>query len=48
VEYSSADAAKAGEPVSIVGLRVHVLLKGARYDLESRRATVAEAGLEEE
>ena len=48
VEYSSADAAKAGEPVSIVGLRVHVLLRGARYDLESRRATVAEARLDDE
>jgi cyanophycinase len=48
VEYSSADAAKAGAPVSIVGLRVHVLLSGARFDLNSRRATVAEAGLEEE
>lgn len=48
VEYSSADAAKAGDPVSIVGLRVHVLLKGARYDLESRRATVAEARLDDE
>jgi cyanophycinase len=48
VEYSSADAAKAGAPVSIVGLRVHVLLSGARFDLDSRRATVAEAGLDEE
>ena len=34
VEYSSADAAKSGEPVSIVGLRVHILLAGARYDRE--------------
>jgi cyanophycinase len=48
VEFSSADAAKAGEPVSIVGLRVHVLLKGARYDLTSRKATVAEARLDDE
>jgi cyanophycinase len=48
VEYSSADAAKAGEPVSIVGLRVHVLLGGARYDLETRKATVAGAELEDE
>ena len=48
VEYSSADAAKAGEPVSIVGLRVHVLLRGARYDLGSRKAMVEEAGLEDE
>ena len=48
VEYSSADAAKAGEPVSIVGLRMHVLLKGARYDLKARRASVAEAGLEDD
>jgi cyanophycinase len=48
VEYSSADAAKAGEPVSIVGLRLHVLLRGARYDLGSRKAMVEEAGLEDE
>jgi len=48
VEFSSADAAQKGAPVSIVGLRVHVLLRGARYDLERRRATVAAAELEGE
>lgn len=44
IEYSSMDSAKAGDPVSIVGVKLHVLLNGARYDLHERKtiATTAE------
>ena len=38
VEYSSMDAAKAGEPVTILGVRVHVLAAGGVFDLETRKA----------
>jgi len=38
VEYTSIDAAKAGEPVTILGARVHVLTAGGIFDLETRKA----------
>jgi len=38
VEFSSMDSVKPGEPVSIIGVRLHVLVDGAVFDLESRRA----------
>lgn len=38
--YSSMDSARTGEPVSLIGLKVHVLAAGCRYDTEAR---VAEA-----
>lgn len=41
LEFSSVDAAKAGDPVSLTGLRVHVLVAGGTFDLESREATAA-------
>jgi cyanophycinase-like exopeptidase len=28
-----------GEPVSLIGVRLHVLLQGATYDLQTRTAT---------
>jgi cyanophycinase len=46
VEYSSIDAAKPGDPVSLIGLRLHVLLQGGRYDLARRKAIVERAELE--
>ena len=41
VEHTSIDAAKKGEPVSILGVRLHVLIAGDRFDLDSRKATAA-------
>jgi cyanophycinase len=38
VEFSSMDVAKAGEPVTILGVRLHVLGPGGSFDLETRRA----------
>lgn len=48
VEFSSVDATKPGDPVSLVGLKVHVLVAGARFDLAARKARVDPAELEEE
>jgi cyanophycinase len=48
IEYSSMDQARAGEPVSMIGIRLHVLLHGARYDLNRREATPAQAELEDD
>ena len=36
--YSSMDSARTGEPVSLIGLRVHVLAAGCTYDTEARVA----------
>ena len=38
IEYTSMDAAKAGEPVTILGVRLHVLAAGGIFDLETRKA----------
>jgi cyanophycinase len=40
VEHSTAASASPGAPVQIVGVRLHVLGHGARYDLESRTAVL--------
>ncbi len=37
--YSSMDSARPGEPVSLIGLTVHVLAAGCRYDTTTRVAT---------
>lgn len=39
VEYSSMDSARRHEPVSIVGVRLHVLVEGGRFDLNTRKAS---------
>ncbi len=48
VEFSSMDSAKPGDPVSLVGVRLHVLVRGGRYDLQARVASVEHPELEEE
>jgi cyanophycinase len=40
LEFSSLDAARQGQPVCMVGARVHVLVDGASFDLRSREAAV--------
>lgn len=47
VESSSLDAAKRDDPVSLVGIRLHVLVAGGRYDLGTRKATAARAEIED-
>jgi cyanophycinase len=48
MEFSSMDQAKQGEPVSMVGVKLHVLLNGARYDLHHRKVTAVRAEVEGE
>ena len=39
LSYSSMDQARRGEPVSLIGIKLHILVAGGRYDIESREAT---------
>ncbi len=39
LSYSSMDSARRGQPVSLIGLRVHVLAAGCTYDKETRTAS---------
>jgi cyanophycinase len=38
VEYSSMDQAEKGDPICLIGVRLHVLVRGAGYDLHRRKA----------
>jgi cyanophycinase len=38
LKYSSMDEARRGEPVSLIGVKLHILVAGGRYDIESREA----------
>ncbi|HET9328122.1 MAG TPA: cyanophycinase [Candidatus Eisenbacteria bacterium] len=48
MEYSSMDQAKLGEPVTMIGVKIHVLVSGARYNLHERRATAIRAEADED
>ena len=39
LEYSSMASARQGEAVELIGVRLHVLSQGARYNLSTRQAT---------
>ena len=43
VEHSSMGSAKPGEPVSMLGVRMHILVRGGTFDLKTRSATPATA-----
>ena len=47
IEYSSIDAARQGEPVSLVGVRLHVLIRGGTYNLATRVACATSAMADE-
>lgn len=38
LSYSSMDRARRGEPVSLIGVKLHILVAGGRFDIETRRA----------
>jgi cyanophycinase len=38
LSYSSMDRARRGEPVSLIGVRLHILVSGGRFEIASRRA----------
>ena len=39
LSYSSMDKARRGEPVSLIGLKLHILVSGGRFEIESRTAS---------
>jgi cyanophycinase len=47
VEYSSADHMDRGQPVSLVGVQLHILTHGARFNLHTRKTQI-DAPLESE
>ncbi len=40
LKYSSMGSVSAGQPVSLIGLRLHILASGGRYDTHSRKAII--------
>ncbi len=38
VEYSSMDSAEPHDPVCVIGVRLHILIEGATFNIETRRA----------
>ena len=42
LDYSSMDSARPGQAVSLIGLTLHVLAEGAKYDIENRTAIAPE------
>ncbi len=42
LSYSSMDRARRGETVSLVGVKLHILISGGRFEIESRQAIVEE------
>lgn len=39
LSYSSMDRARRGEPVSLIGVKLHILVSGGRFEIASRRAS---------
>ena len=39
LSYSSMDRARRGEPVSLIGVKLHILVGGGRFDIATRRAS---------
>jgi cyanophycinase len=37
--YSSMDRARRGDPVSLIGVKLHILIAGGRFEIASRKAT---------
>ena len=38
LEFSSMDSARRDQPVSLIGIRMHILVAGGTYDLATRKA----------
>jgi cyanophycinase len=47
LEYSSMDAVKQGEPVSLLGVKLHILTRGGTFNLHTRVATAGAESREE-
>jgi len=42
LSYSSMDRARRGEPVSLIGVKLHILVSGGRFEVETRQAQAKE------
>ena len=42
LSYSSMDRARRGDPVSLIGIKLHILVSGGRFDIATREAYAAE------
>ena len=42
LSYSSMDRARRGEPVSLIDVKLHILVSGGRFDIETRTATAGD------
>jgi cyanophycinase len=38
LKYSSMDQARRGDPVSLIGVKMHILVAGGRFDIATREA----------
>ena len=38
LSYSSMDRARRGDPVSLLGIKLHILISGGRFEIQSRQA----------
>jgi cyanophycinase len=38
LEFSSMDSARRGDPVSLIGVKLHILISGGCFEIESRKA----------
>ena len=47
LESNSMDMVKPGDPVSMVGIQLHILVKGATFNLQTRQATAVRAEADE-
>jgi cyanophycinase len=45
LSYSSMDRARRGDPVSLIDVKLHILIAGGRFDIESRTATAEQSPL---
>ena len=41
LRHSSMDSARRGDPVSLIGVKLHILISGGRFEIESREAFAA-------
>lgn len=39
LSHSSMDRARAGDPVSLIGVKLHILISGGRFDIQTRQAS---------
>ncbi len=46
IEYSSMDRARRNQPVSLIGVRLHILVAGGRFEIAGRKATAADGDVQ--